>query len=140
MKLLPNSNDPLIIRTDFSDDGVWQEVCSRISAPVEDWGMVYYANVTLLSDSAFQDTTKTQLLNALTEEHEHSFLCIADCVTISHMENPILVVDLFEEFGREFRALPEAIQGIENNLSISNMDLRDFADSVDSDGIFREFA
>jgi hypothetical protein len=33
----------------------------------------------------------------------------------------------------------EAGAGVENNLSISNLDWEDFADAVDSDGVFRGF-
>ncbi|HLF89873.1 MAG TPA: hypothetical protein VI451_13065 [Anaerolineales bacterium] len=46
---------------------------------------------------------------------------------------------MYEEYGREFRAIPSQIQGIENNLSIANMDFEEFADSVDEDGVFRGF-
>jgi hypothetical protein len=38
------------------------------------------------------------------------------------------------------RALPDQIQGIENNLSIANMDFSDFADAVDDDGTMRGFS
>ena len=63
----------------------------------------------------------------------------SNSVTISRLDSPILVIDLYTEVGREFRALPRTIQAIENNLSIANMDFREFADSTDSDGIFRDF-
>jgi hypothetical protein len=55
---------------------------------------------------------------------------------VSYVE---LVVDLFEEPGRTFRAVPSAIQSIENNLSIANMDFWEFADNVDAAGVFRGF-
>lgn len=42
--------------------------------------------------------------------------------------------------GRTFRIIPSEMWGIENNLSIANMDFRDFADSADADGVFRGFA
>jgi hypothetical protein len=35
--------------------------------------------------------------------------------------------------------VPAQIQGIENNLSIANMDFDDFAGAVDSGGVFRGF-
>jgi len=35
---------------------------------------------------------------------------------------------------------PSQVQRIENNLSISNIDLEEFAESVDEDGIFRGFS
>ena len=34
---------------------------------------------------------------------------------------------LGSEIGDEFRALPSEVQGIENNLSIANMDFAEFA-------------
>jgi uncharacterized protein DUF6924 len=39
----------------------------------------------------------------------------------------------------EFRAIPSQIQGIENNLSIANMDFEGFAEAVNEDGVFRGF-
>jgi hypothetical protein len=54
-------------------------------------------------------------------------------------EHHLLVIDLAREPGREFRAVPSAIQSIENNLSIANMDFAEFAGAVDEDGVFRDF-
>jgi hypothetical protein len=48
-------------------------------------------------------------------------------------------MDLCNRRGRTFRAIPSQIQGIENNLSIANMDFYEFADWVDEDGVFRGF-
>jgi hypothetical protein len=67
------------------------------------------------------------------------FLMVVDDLTIRSPEHPILVVDLGREPGREFRAAPAAVQSIENNLSIANMDFAEFADAVDEDGVFRGF-
>ena len=73
-------------------------------------------------------------------DHNHSFLFIADRLTLTHPEFPILVVDLYASRGREFRALPTQVQAIQNNLSIANMDFEEFANAVDKDGIFRGFS
>jgi hypothetical protein len=51
----------------------------------------------------------------------------------------LLVVGLRENQGGDFRAIASAIQSMENNLSLSNMDFDEFASSVDEDGIFRDF-
>jgi len=51
----------------------------------------------------------------------------------------VLVVDLYDEPGRSFRVVPQEAWSVENNLSISNMDFEEFADSVDADGVFRGF-
>jgi hypothetical protein len=79
-----------------------------------------------------------QLLDA-TREYAHTFLFVADCVALSDREQPILAVDLHHEPGRAFRVIPSAAWGIENNLSIANMDFFEFADSADPDGVFRGF-
>jgi hypothetical protein len=57
-----------------------------------------------------------------------------------HSEHPVLIVDLFERSGREFRAIPSTVQSIENNLSLANMDFEEFAEAVDDDRIFRGFS
>ena len=50
-----------------------------------------------------------------------------------------VVVDLYDEPGRTFRVIPRELWGVENNLSLANMDYSDFADNVDADGVFRGF-
>ena len=88
---------------------------------------------------AYQDATKEQLLRLVPKDYEHSFIILVDRTAISQPEFPLLIVDLYEEPGREFRAIPSQIQGIENNLSLANMDFAEFADSVSEDGVFRGF-
>jgi len=48
-------------------------------------------------------------------------------------------VSLYKRSGAELRALPVTIQAIENNLSIANLDLEDFARGADKTGVFRGF-
>ena len=79
------------------------------------------------------------LLALHTNISEHNFMFVVDKITLSHPDNPILVIDLIGEPGRTFRVIPSAMWGVENNLSIANMDFADFADHTDSDGIFRDF-
>ncbi|MDQ6858295.1 MAG: hypothetical protein M3Z65_04800 [Chloroflexota bacterium] len=64
---------------------------------------------------------------------------------MSHADHPVLVIDLRREPGRYFRAAPSALQRIENNLSIANLDFADFADFAEAaeattDKILRELA
>jgi hypothetical protein len=51
--------------------------------------------------------------------------------------SPLLVVDLYVERGRQFRAVAAQIAPIDNNLSIANMDFEEFAELVDDLGVFR---
>jgi hypothetical protein len=99
----------------------------------------FRANVEFIDDVDFADIRKDQLLEILPMVYNHSFIIVADQMAISHPEHPLLIINLFDRSAHEFRALPAQIQGIENNLSIANMDFEEFADSVDGDGVFRGF-
>lgn len=135
IKQLPETENPLVLRTDFSNQSAWEEIRGEIRKPV---GIFRFrAYVEFVDDTAYQDLTKEQLLQLVPRHYDHSFIVLVDKVAISQPEFPLLIVDLYDEPGREFRAIPSQIQGIENNLSIANMDFYEFADLVDEDGIFR---
>lgn len=137
MKPLPDTVNALVLRTDFSDQATWTAICKTIRKPV---GILRFrANVEFLEDAAYADISKDQLLELVSPHYSHSFIMVVDRTAISHPEHPLLIVDLFESSGNEFRAIPSRVQGIENNLSIANMDFEEFAESVDQDGIFRGF-
>ena len=137
MKPLPQSQAALVIRTDFSDDAAWEAIGAAILQLTEEG---FGAQVEFVDDGAYRGVTKEQLLTLIPDGDERPFfLMIVDHVTVRSPEHPILVVDLWHEPGREFRAVPAAAQAIENNLSIANMDFAEFAEAVDEDGIFRGF-
>jgi hypothetical protein len=128
-----------VVRTDFDNPDAWKTVCKMIRAPVQVPGYTFYANVEFLEDQEFQGLGKEDLLTLVPENYNHTFLFVVDRFTTTHPEFPVLVIALRRERGREFRAIPTAVQSIENNLSIANMDFFEFADNVDKDGVFRGF-
>lgn len=136
---LPGSVNPLVVRTEFGHEREWKKICAGVRAPVQMAGDQFYAHVDFLDDSAFQGLSKDALMALVPESYKHSVLFIVDEATVSHPEHPILAVDLRAEKGRSFRAIPSAIQSIENNLSIANMDFFEFANAADKDGVFRGF-
>jgi hypothetical protein len=95
--------------------------------------------VEILNVVEYADITKDQLLELFPKDYSHSFIIVVDRTAISLPDHPLLIVDLYERSGHEFRAVPSQIQGIENNLSIANMDFEEFAESVDESGVFRGF-
>lgn len=137
MNEIPQTKYALVLRTDFSDPIAWDEICATIREPVG--GFHFLAYVDFLDRERYANITKDQLLRLIPQNYNHSFIIVVDKVTISHPEHPLLIIDLYEKPGHEFRTIPSQIQGIENNLSIANMDFDEFADSVDEDGIFRGF-
>jgi hypothetical protein len=71
------------------------------------------------------------------EDYGHPLLVVADKTALASAELPLLVIDLWEERGRGIRVVTTELWGIENNLSLANMDFHEFAGSVDEDGVFR---
>ena len=135
MKVLPQTENSLVLRTDFSDDGAWESACAAIQQPAGE----FRAYVDCISDRAFDDITVEELVALASQSPYRSFLFVVDKMTLTHRETPILVLDLADEPGRTFRVIPREIWGVENNLSLANMDFVDFASCVDEDGIFRSF-
>jgi Domain of unknown function (DUF6924) len=135
MKPIAETQNSLVLRTDFSDDAAWNAVCSAVQAPQGPFG----ANVDLVSDREYEDATFAQLVAAATEIADRTFMFVVDRTTVTHVEYPIAVLDLWSEPGRSFRLIPSEMWSVENNLSIANMDFDEFADAVDADGIFRGF-
>ena len=137
MKQIPETENALVLRTDFSNQAAWETICRTIREPVGD--LNFLVNVEFLDDIEYADISKDQLLELIPRNYNHSFIIVADNTVISHPDYPLLIIDLYERSGHEFRATPSQVQGIENNLSIANMDFEEFAEAVDEDGVFRGF-
>jgi hypothetical protein len=147
MPTLPTGT--LLVRTDFTDDDAWDQVRDEATREYQPDG--FCANVEPVSDPQWASATWEALKAAtLVDDTGPTVLFIADSITFASPEHPILVVDLddkilsvaeFPEIADRtpFRCIPSELWGVENNLSISNLDWEDFADAVDSDGVFRGF-
>ena len=136
MKRLPETDNPLLLRTDFFDDAAWAALCKAAQEPSEEG---FQASLACVSDAAYEGLTVEELVALVPTDGERAFVFLADRVALTHPERPILVVDLFDEPGRTFRVIPREMWGVENNLSLANMDYSEFADNADPDGIFRGF-
>ncbi|AXK35241.1 hypothetical protein DVA86_23980 [Streptomyces armeniacus] len=137
MNRIPSHDFPLAIRTDFSDDEAWDAFVAAMDEP--DGGDDSVADVELFDDPAYRDLTSDELMQLLPEDYEDSFFVVVDGPALASPELPVLIVDLLHEPGRSFRVTAAELPEIEANLSISNMDFFDYADSVEEDGVFRGF-
>ena len=131
----------VLIRTDFSDDRAWGQVVADAQAPQTPNG--FTANFIPIDNTAWQGTTPEQFL-AEVGPPPPFYVFLADRTTIEDPEHPILAVDTGpretgHEPGRTVRVIPSEMWSIENNLSLSNLDFRDFADHAGPDGVFRGF-
>ncbi|MDN3356163.1 hypothetical protein [Actinomadura sp. DC4] len=134
---LPKTQNTPVLRTDYSDQPRWEAVREAIETPNED---EFKAYVDYLDDPIYRDLTPEQILTLVPDEaFGHRIVIVADAVALASEEMPMLVIDVSDERGRAIRVVVEELWGIENNLSIANMDYVEFADSVDEDGVFRGF-
>ena len=129
-------SDPWVILTDQSNAQAWAEIGAAISAPSPEG---FLANVRLVSDPKFLDKTRDEVLDLLGNEYPTDFVFIVDSTSLGDDEHSVLVVEFCDGAVNDFRALPNTIQSIENNLSIANLGFSEFTDSVESDGVFRGF-
>ena len=131
------SEDPIVLRTDFSDDKEWEIICREIKTPDPELGFLAY--VSFVNDTAFRGYQEKDLLEIRLQKYEHYFIFFVDEETIKNKEHPILCIGLHANSGLKFRTIPSEMWGVENNLSLSNMDFEEFVNAVDSDGVFRGF-
>ncbi len=134
MNQLPNTENAPVLRTDFSDQAAWDAIRREIEQSIDG----FHANVEYIDDAEFADLGKDALLRLVPRTMRHSFIVVADKASMVG-EHLLLVIDLLSQQGKSFRTEPSQIQGIENNLSISNMDFSEFAENCDPEGVFRGF-
>ncbi len=132
---IPETEDPLVLRTDFSDDAAWKSLCKALQDPDDE----FTPSLAFVSDPAFDGLTAAEMPSVLSDDPSHAFAFIVDRTTLTHVGHPILAIDLSNEAGRTFRVTAAAFAVVASNLSIANMDFVDFARAVDKDGIFRGF-
>ncbi len=131
----PDSEYPLLLRTDFSNDTAWETIKKKVTSPDNE----YEAVVTFIDDRRFENLALEQLPSFDTEQDKHDFVFIADSLSMHGQENTILCVDLAEDYGKHFRVIPSRLWSVANNLFITNMEFNEFAESVDLNGVFRGF-
>jgi len=148
MTILPERNCSLLVRTDFSSDDAWRQVADEATQENRDGFRAYAEPV---SDPAFDAAGWETVKAALpASSHGASVLFIADSMSLSSPDHPILVVDLSDTFlsiaefpeiaGRmPFRCIPSELWSVDNNLNIANMDWEDFAGAAGEDRVFRGF-
>ena len=136
MKALPDSEDSLLIRTDFTDEIAWQSLCRAVKQPVGE----FQAYVHCVSNPEFDGVEPSRLIEFAQSQPNQAFLFVADRESFQSSEMTLLAVDLREQPGRSFRLVPSVAWSVENNLSIANMDFSEFAEATDDRGIFRGFS
>jgi len=138
---LPDTWCVPILRSDFTDDDLWAQLQHEITSPTKEG---FLAGVDFVESPALTGLSEPDVARAVPRRYprgyRHPVLFVADALTVSVQDHPLLVLNLSERApGEPFRTTPRQVQSIENNLSISNMDFIEFAQAVDPDGVFRGF-
>lgn len=135
MPRLPRVNDSLLVRTDFSDEWMWSEVCSEAGRENEDGFRAYVVPV---SDRSFDGAPWQPVLAAApANDTGAAVLFIADAETLTEPGHPVLAVSLFKDDGTPFRSVTAELWAVENNLNVANLGWADFTGQVGSDGVYR---
>jgi hypothetical protein len=133
-----DSMEPLVVRTDFTDEAAWIRVVRRLRKP---WVDDRPVNPCLVSDLGYADAPAGRVLQdvrtALTGPARPEAVFIADSTTMRETGHPLLAVstkwdgkpfdDDEEEFVTQFRVLPDAVIEVTANLGIANAGFEDFA-------------
>ena len=119
-----------MVRADFGDDNAWHEIERIARSPVGPDG--FLASLAFLDDRSYEGVGPAEVLALAHARYPHNFIVLADALSMSHPDHPVLVIDLGEEPGRSFRAVPSALQSVENNLSLANLDFVDFAEAAEA--------
>lgn len=125
-----------VIRTDFTDDATWKKIQRDVAAT---YNMGFSANVRFIDDRQYNGLTGQELLQKMPALNEYGCIFIADHIAMAAAEHHLLVLDPSNPNGKTFRVILSEAWGVENNLSIANMDYIEFANSADPDGVFRGF-
>ncbi|MFF4796289.1 DUF6924 domain-containing protein [Streptomyces sp. NPDC001276] len=141
MKSLPQTEETLLIRTDFSDEAAWQALRTVVTTLGED---DFLAELHIVDDPAYRDLTTEQVVALAPAEDD--LLIVADSKALTEAEMPLLAVlktdedeDGSEQGFAELRVVAEQLYSIENNIALANMDWEEFVDAAEEDGVFRGF-
>jgi hypothetical protein len=147
VKLLPRGNENILIRTDFSAQQIWDDLCSLIGHYVREGSLT---PIRIVDDPVYEGMTARQLLGLVPDESACMYLAVADAQTTAPdgriQDRTLLIVNVDsgdEERGSSFRALLSEFPSIDANLSTTYTNFSDYREAVDGDGVYRgghEFA
>lgn len=130
---IPETENPLVLRVDFSDEAAWRLLCKTLQDPDDEFS----PRLDFITDQAFDGLTAAELPSLLSKYSSHTFAFIVDHTALTQLGHPILVIDLHNKPGRTFRVVASAMGSVANNLFVANMDFGEFVKLVDDEGVFR---
>lgn len=132
----PERYTPLV-RTWFGDQNAWEALLASVRIPSQDG---FVAHVSVVDDRAQSDTSPSHLAALVSSQSKYSIVIAADQRAMIDPEHPLLVVLANgTDEPQTLRVISSELWGIENNMSLANMEWESFAEAADSDGVLRAF-
>lgn len=136
---LPNKS--VLVRTWFGDDRAWGSLVREVLTPGKEGSLAY---TTLVNDPECEGLSP----EALKAKHLGGAIVsfLADEITLTDPEHPILAVWVLppQDYDRgdhkPFRVVPAELSSVDTNINDANLDWEDFANRVDTNGIYRGYA
>ncbi|UYV16786.1 DUF6924 domain-containing protein [Porphyrobacter sp. ULC335] len=131
---IPQDGDAPLIRCDFSNMAAWERLVAATKEPSPDG---FVPNLQIIDNDRYDGASANQIGSAARDTN-HAVVFIADEITMGNDDLSVLCLNVSATEQR-FRVIPSELWGVENNLSLGNMDFEEFADATGADGIFRGF-
>lgn len=128
---IPNTEYHSIIRTNFDSDTDWEMLQEQIEAELD-------IEFEFVNEIAYKNKSPASLIKLCSPDYPHSLLVIADSQAFDS-EEPTLLIVRVKDANERLRATLDGTNSIVANVSIGNMGLEEYVESVDEDGVFRGF-
>jgi hypothetical protein len=142
MKPISNLRSPLVLRTDFSDNAVWEQICRILDKPFYDTDKM---KINYVNDPEYAGVSIAQLFSIIPDPKsaELFYVFIVDGTTISDPTHPLLVVDMvgdpgYTKPGLYARVIADDIRDTMQQFEIANMDIEDLLPFDFDDEAYRE--
>ena len=137
---LPKGDSALLIRADFTSDAsdaLWQAIVDAATRETPDG---FAANLAVVDDPYWSGASAEAIFAWHARDKVRVVAFVFDAAAASDKEQrALLCIDLASKKKlRTIRVLPKEVWSVENNLSLGNMEWRDFASALQG-GVFVGF-
>lgn len=134
--LIPKGDGAVLIRVDSSDAAAWR---ACVDAVLQENAEGFRANLTVVEDPAWAGASVQDVVAAHAGDTERVVAFVFDAAAVHDKKRrALLCIDLSGKKPRTMRVLYTEVWSVENNLSLGNMEWRDFAVALKG-GVFEGF-
>lgn len=127
-----DEGEELFVRTDFSDDDLWDEACEAVDMSQFDLDTIF------VDDRSYDGLGGDVLRTHVPIGFEGSALYVFDTTALDSTEHAMLVIGLHDMVGRHFRATVDRLYLVSGLLGRGNKGFLEFIAACDDDGVFRD--